>query len=154
MRVVLDSGALWALADKDRVALAVVAELLKDDVTFHVPSVVLAECLRGGRYDPLYRRVLDAIGTTSPAIVPVVGKHGEAAGTLLGRTKMDATIDAIIVAVAAELGAQERRPVVITADSDDMPPLGRNAGRPVSIVDLKDYSDPKTIGRLREISKR
>jgi predicted nucleic acid-binding protein len=85
-------------------------------VQVEIPVVVLAETLRGGPRDSPIYRVLKAIGS-----IPATREaHGRIAGQLLGATRSNHTIDALVVAQAVESGGAQ----ILTGDPDD---LGRLA---------------------------
>ena len=110
--VVLDAGALSAGAQGDprvRAELALAEQL---GAGVHVSSVTLAEVLRGHHRDARVHALLAAVEHH-----PVNPHLGRAAGELLGRTRRDDTIDAII-AVTAEALAMPTR--LLTGDADDL----------------------------------
>jgi predicted nucleic acid-binding protein len=110
--VVLDSAALSAAAHGDvRVrAELTIAEQLGVDV--HASAVTLAEVLRGHRRDAGIHRLLAGVVTKS--VTPTLGR---AAGELLGRTKRDDTVDAIVAVTADGLGIPVR---LLTGDPADL----------------------------------
>lgn len=87
-------------------------------VDIYIPSVVLAETVRGKSTDAPVNRVIKAVGE----IVPVYEQDGRLAGSLLGATGSKSTIDAIIVAIAIRLGNS----VILTGDPDDLATLSAN----------------------------
>ena len=110
--VALDSGALSAAAAGDprtRAELTLAEEL---GVEVHVSSVVLAETLRGHGRDARTHAVL--AGLELDAVTPQLGRS---AGELLGRTRRDDTIDAIVATTAETLGQHVR---LLTGDPDDL----------------------------------
>ena len=80
-----------------------------------IPSVVLAETVRGKASDAPVNRVVKAVGE----VIPATEQDGRLAGTLLGATGSTSTIDAIIVAIGVRLG----RTVILTGDADDLTQL-------------------------------
>lgn len=112
-RLILDSGAVLALAKLDRRARAALTAAWENGAEVIVPAVVLAETVRGnGPRDAPANRVLKAIGNVSPA-----GEdRARIAGALLGRTGSSATVDALVVAEAVH----RRGGVVLTGDVDDL----------------------------------
>ncbi len=120
-RLILDSGAVLALAAHDRRARAVLERAWELAVPVIVPAVVLAEVVRGsGPRDAGVNRVVKAVGRVSEA----TEAHGRKAGALLARAGVNLTIDALVVAEAV-LGGPAH---VATSDPDDLGLLA--AGRP------------------------
>jgi predicted nucleic acid-binding protein len=115
-RLILDSGAVIALARGDQRARAFLARSLEVGALVEIPVVVLAETLRGGPRDTPVNRVLKAVGPVPEARET----HGRRAGQLLGATGSRSTVDALVVAHAVEAGGAH----VLTGDPDD---LGRLA---------------------------
>ncbi|HLX06837.1 MAG TPA: PIN domain-containing protein [Thermoanaerobaculia bacterium] len=111
-RLILDSGAVIALARGDTRARAFLARALELAARVEIPVVVVAETVRGGPRDAPVDRVLKAIGT-----VPEARElHGRIAGSLLGAARSAATIDALVVAHAVAAGEAQ----VLTADREDL----------------------------------
>jgi predicted nucleic acid-binding protein len=80
-----------------------------------IPSVLIAETVRGTAEDASVNRVIKAVGTvTAPGEAT-----GRIAGALLGAARSTSTIDALGVASAIELGGG----VVLTGDPDDLEAL-------------------------------
>lgn len=78
--LILDSGAVIALARGDQRAGAFLARSLEMGATVEIPVVVLAETVRGGPRDAPVNRVLKAVGPVPEAREA----HGRIAGQLLG----------------------------------------------------------------------
>lgn len=115
-RLILDSGAVIALSRNDPRARAVLAAAWEADVEVVViPSVVVAETVRGSSKDAGVNRVIKAVG----AVTPADEATGRVAGALLGAARSTATVDALVVASAVVLGGG----VVLTGDPDDLAPL-------------------------------
>ena len=111
-RLILDSGAVIALARGDQRARAFLARSLEMGATVEIPVVVLAETVRGGPRDAPINRVLKAVGP-----VPTAREaHGRTAGQLLGAARSSSTIDALVVAHAVEAGGAH----ILTGDRDDL----------------------------------
>ena len=110
-RLILDSGAVIALSRADQRARAVLAAAQEARVQVSIPSVVVAETVRGAATDAPVDRVLAAVGAVDPADEAV----GRTAGRLLGDARSSATVDAVVVATAVEAGGA----VVLTGDPDD-----------------------------------
>lgn len=129
-RLILDSGALIALAKGDTRARAYLQQALRLGILIEVPAVVLAETLRGGARDAPIHRVLNAV----QRIVDTSANHGRKAGELLGSAQSKATIDAIVVAHAALAGHS----CVLTGDPDDLRKLADASTQTVQIEVLSD----------------
>jgi len=111
-RLILDSGAVIALARGDARARAFLARSVEATSTVEIPVVVVAETLRGGPRDAPVNRVLKAIG-----FVPEAQEaHGRIAGRLLGVARSASTVDALVVAQAIEGGGGH----ILTGDRDDL----------------------------------
>jgi predicted nucleic acid-binding protein len=111
-RLILDSGAVIALARRDQRALAFLARALELRVQVEVPVAVVAEVVRGGPRDARVNRILKAVGSV-PAAREV---HGRVAGELLGTARSAATVDALVVAQAVEAGGAH----VLTGDREEL----------------------------------
>src|ERR1700726_736369 len=111
-RLILDSGAVIALARRDQRALAFLARALELNVQVEIPVVVVAEVLRGGPRDAPVNRILKAVGSV-PAAREV---HGRIAGELLGKARSAVTVGALVVAHAVEAGGAH----VLTGDRGDL----------------------------------
>ena len=115
-RLILDSGAVIALARGERRARAFVARALELAASVEIPVVVVAETVRGGPRDAPVHRVLKAVG-----VIPETREvHGRIAGQLLGAARSAHTVDALVVAQAVEAGGAQ----ILTGDPSD---LGRLA---------------------------
>jgi predicted nucleic acid-binding protein len=123
-RLILDAGAVIALARNDPRARAFVRRAVELDAEVRVPVVVLAETLRGTPRDAGVHRVLNAVSDS----VPIDEAVGRRAGELLGRTGRSNTVDAIVVAEAIEAGGAE----ILTGDTVDLAALA-NGERSVTI---------------------
>jgi len=110
--ILLDSSALSGAATgqvRVRAELALAEEL---GVEVHVSSVTLTETLRGHHRDAQVHAVL--AGTQQQPVTPQLGR---ASGELLGQTRRNDTVDAIVAVTAAGLGVRVR---LLTSDPDDM----------------------------------
>jgi predicted nucleic acid-binding protein len=111
-RLILDSGAVIALSRNDQRARAALTAAWDAGVEVVIPSVVIAETVRGSAKDALVNRVIKAVGE-----VIVAGEEtGRFAGALLESARSSSTVDALVVASAIELGGG----VVLTGDPDDL----------------------------------
>jgi predicted nucleic acid-binding protein len=124
-RLILDSGAVIALARGDVRARAMLAIALERSADVRIPVAVLAETLRGGARDAPIHRVRNAVD-----VFPTPEAVGRLAGALLGRTRGANTIDALVAAEALIAGAD-----ILTANTEDLAALLPNQRR-VTIVRL------------------
>lgn len=111
-RLILDSGAVIALARGDQRARAFLARALEQMTAVEIPVVVVAETVRGGPWDAPVHRVLKAVGSI-PDLREV---HGRIAGQLLGEARTAHTVDALVVAHAVEVGGAQ----ILTGDREDL----------------------------------
>jgi len=123
-RLILDSGAVIALSRSDPRVRATLAAARDAGVEVSIPSVVIAETVRGSAKDAKVNRVIKAVGEVSSADE----RTGRGAGALLGATRSTSTVDALVVASAIELGGG----VVLTGDPDDLEPLA--SGHPEVVI--------------------
>ena len=119
-RVVLDSGAVIALAAGKPRARARLTEALERRAAVVIPAVVLAEVTRGSALDAPVNRLVKSVEELTPATEATA----RLAGRLLGSAGRDDTVDALVVAEAATGGPA----VVLTADTKDLSALA--AGLP------------------------
>ena len=111
--LILDSGAVMALASGQRRSRVFLAEAVAAGMQVLVPAVVVAETVRGdGARDAPVNRVLKAV----EAILPVDEPVARTAGRLLGVSGSDATIDALVVAAALHIGGGR----ILTGDFEDL----------------------------------
>ena len=111
-RLILDSGAVLALARAQPRARAFVARALEVGSIVEVPGAVVAETIRGNAKDAPVYRVLKAIDRIPDTTVEI----GRIAGRLLGQTGSSSTIDALVVAQAVQAGGAH----ILTGDPDDL----------------------------------
>lgn len=111
-RLILDSGAVIALARGEKRARAFLTRAVELGIEVEVPVVVVAETLRGSRRDAPVYRVIKAVGEV-PETLEV---HGRTAGRLLGVTRSSKTVDALVVAQAVEAGGA----YILTGDAGDL----------------------------------
>ena len=111
-RLILDSGAVIALSRNDQRARAALAAAWEAGVEVSIPSLVVAETVRGSAKDAPVNRVIKAVGEVRPADEGT----GRVAGGLLGAARSNSTVDAVVVASAIELGGG----VILTGDPDDL----------------------------------
>lgn len=111
-RLILDSGAVLALARQDARARGALTAAWEVGADVIVPAVVVAETVRGTARDAPVNRILKAVGNVAPA----TEQTAKTAGALLARAKSAATIDALVIAEAVHRGGG----VVLTSDADDL----------------------------------
>ena len=120
-RLILDSGAVIALAARDATARQFVDRAIRMGTLVVVPAVVIAETTRGGPRDAPVNRVLKTVDE----ITPVTEATARLAGRLLAAAGLpNATIDALVVAEAALADAA----ILLTGDLKDLSALA--AGYP------------------------
>jgi predicted nucleic acid-binding protein len=111
-RLILDSGAVIALARGDQRARAFLARALETMAIIEIPVVVVAETVRDGPRDAPIHRILKAIRSL-PDLREV---HGRIAGELLGASRTAHTVDALVVAQAVAAGGAQ----ILTGDREDL----------------------------------
>lgn len=114
-RLILDSGAVIALSRNDARARAALAAAVEVGAEVTIPSIVLAETVRGASSDAPVNRVVKAVGDIASADEAAC----RSAGGLLATARSTATIDAVVVATAIRLGGG----VILTGDCDDLEAL-------------------------------
>jgi predicted nucleic acid-binding protein len=118
-RLILDSGAVTALAANQPRARQFVERALRAHTLLVVPAVVIAETTRGGARDARVNRVLNAVHE----ITPVTEAIARQAGRLLAAANIaNATVDALIVAEAVLYGAS----LILTGDLGESVALAAN----------------------------
>jgi len=122
-RLILDSGAVIALSRNDSRARAALTAAYEVGARVSIPSVVIAETVRGSAKDAPVNRVIHAVGE----VISADEEIARAAGGLLGATRSRARIDSVVVATAIGLAPA----VVLTCDPDD---LGRLAAAHPDVV--------------------
>lgn len=123
--VMLDSSALSGAASgqvRIRAELSLAEEL---GVEVQVSSVTLTETLRGHGRDARVHAVLAGIDQK-----PLTPQLGRAAGELLGRTKRDDTVNAIIAVTAESVGTRVR---LLTGDPHDLNALTAEMGNVIVV---------------------
>ena len=125
-RVVLDAGALIALARGDTAARAAVRRAEQEDYEVVVPTPVVAQVHRGGWDRASMDRALKAVDVFSETSLETAMR----AGVLLGRTGLADAVDAIVVAEASGVPT-----TIVTSDPDDIGRLvdADEAGRGVYV---------------------
>ncbi len=127
-RLILDAGALLALARGDRRARAVLELALDEGLFVQVPAPVLAQVHRGGRDHARSARLLRSVDE----FVPTTEAIARDAGELLGRVGLVDAIDAIVAAEALD-GSPA---AILTSDPGDITDLVDAGGgrRRVSVL--------------------
>jgi predicted nucleic acid-binding protein len=127
-RLVLDSGAVIALAAGNVRARRFLADAIRQDRQIVLPAVVLAETTRGSARDAVINRIINQVDL----IAPIDEAVARLAGRLLARAGGNATMDALIVAVAI-IGREET--IILTGDVSDLTRLA-NGHRSIRIFGL------------------
>ncbi|HEX2038235.1 MAG TPA: PIN domain-containing protein [Acidimicrobiales bacterium] len=113
LRLILDSGAVLALARHDVRARAALAAAWEAGAEVVLPAVVVAETVRGnGPRGAAVNRVVAAAGD----VAELDEATARLAGVLLARAGSSATVDALVVAEAVARGGG----VILTGDADDL----------------------------------
>jgi len=123
-RLILDSGAVIALSRHNQRARAMLAAAWEAGVEVAIPSVVIAETVRGSAKDAPVNWVIKSVGEVTAADEDT----GRVAGGLLGAARSTSTVDAVVVASAIGLGGG----VLLTGDPDDLHPLA--SGHPEVVI--------------------
>lgn len=120
-RLILDSGAIIALAARDATVRRFVERAVLQGTLVVAPAVMVAETTCGGPRDATVNRVLTAVDE----ITPVTETTARLAGRLLAASDLsNATIDALVVAEAVLGGSA----ILLTSDVGDISALA--AGHP------------------------
>ncbi len=122
---VYDSGALVAADRNDRRVWAEHRVRLESGNIPRVPAPVVAQVSRSGRQAQL-RRFLRGCD-----VVAMTEERAHAAGRLLGRAKTTDVVDAAVVCLAVDFGAE-----IVTADRGDVAHLLGAARSSLPIVDV------------------
>jgi predicted nucleic acid-binding protein len=112
-RLILDSGALSALAEGEPRALAWAFRSTQRGLLLGIPAPVLAETLTGQPRDAQVHRVIPSCKT----VLDTTADIAAGAGVLRYRAaRSDLTIDAIVMATAVKYPGS----ILLTGDADDM----------------------------------
>lgn len=121
-RVVLDAGAVSALAARDRRARWLLRQALDDGLAVVVPTPVLAEVYSGRPSDAPVNQFLKTV----ESLVPTTASVARRAGELRARSGVTDVVDAIVVAEAAVTPGS----IVLTSDPSDIRSLIDASGEP------------------------
>lgn len=111
--LILDAGALIALARNDHRVRSYLTVALERGVDVLVPPIVVTQTIRGAAQDALINRLLKSKGIYVPAADEELAR---AAGHLLAKSGLHDAADAQIVAEAARCAPA----TVLTGDPDDL----------------------------------
>ncbi len=140
-RLILDSGALSALADGEPRMRAWAFAATKRNMLVGIPAPVLSETLTGQPTDARIHRVIPA----GRAILDTTAAIARDAGALRHRSRRrDETVDAIVVATAARYPGS----TVVTSDPDDLQILASNV--PEARLSVRSVNElPRRIDKKR-----
>jgi rRNA-processing protein FCF1 len=129
--IVLDSGALTALANKKEVLRSAFRKALIAGARFIIPTVVVAESTTGNfARDANVNRIINAAIIADCDLV-TARSAANLRSAIRGRA---GTVDAIVVATADGLPGA----IIITGDPDDLTPLSQVRGSS-GVVDFRDF---------------
>ena len=111
-RLVLDAGAILALARGDGDTRAAVERARREGYVVVIPTPVLAQVHRGGRDRAWIDRVVNAVD----ALLPTTAAVARRAGELLARSNTTDAVDAIVAAEALV----STPALILTSDPDDL----------------------------------
>jgi len=111
-RLILDAGAILALARGDPRARAALARALHEGYVVVIPTPVLAQVHRGGRDRARIDRVVKAVD----ALLPTAEQVARRAGELQAKTSTSDVVDAIVAAEALASAPA----LILTTDRADL----------------------------------
>jgi hypothetical protein len=117
--LILDTGGLLSWAAGRQRAREAILRAAQQGRSIIVPSVVLAQALRGGQRDAPVNRVLKSVQFV-PAATASLARQ---AGVLLGATGTTDVVDALVVAEALN----QLPATILTSDPDDIRRLAMSA---------------------------
>lgn len=123
-RVVLDSGALSALAARNGRVRRFIERAIEEEAEIIVPTIVIAESTTGTARDAEVNRVLNAIGIGIVALTESIARDAAWLRYTAARPRAD-TIDAIVVATGDASGPS----IILTGDAGDLGSLAVIRGR-------------------------
>ena len=119
-RLVMDAGAILAMARGDLVARAALVRATREGYLVVLPTPVVAQVHRGGRTRAGMDRVLSAVEFYLPTSLGTAWLAGE----LLGRSGLSDAVDGIVVAEALTGSVA----TILTSDPGDMARLVESGG--------------------------
>jgi len=111
--LILDAGALIALARNDHRVRAYLTVALERGIDVLVPPIVVTQTIRGAAQDALINRLLKSRGVNVSAVDEELAR---AAGYLLARSGLRDAADAQVVAEASRSAPA----TILTGDPDDL----------------------------------
>jgi hypothetical protein len=111
-RLILDAGGLIAWAAGQPAARAVIRHAARQKMTIVVPTVVIAQVIRGGPRDAPINQALKQVHQLA-SVTPLLARQ---AGVLLGATSTTDVVDALVVAEAL----RSLPAVILTSDPGDI----------------------------------
>jgi hypothetical protein len=111
-RLILDAGAILALARGDAVTRAALGRAVREGYVSVIPTPVLAQVHRGGHDRARIDRVVNAVG----ALLPTSEATARRAGELQAKSGTADAVDAIVVAEALSSVPA----VILTSDPGDL----------------------------------
>jgi hypothetical protein len=111
-RLVLDTGGLLAWAAGDVLARGIILYAARQRTPVVVPTVVIAQAIRGGPRDAPINQALKQVDQFTN-VTPLLARQ---AGTLLGATATTDVVDALVAAEALRLLPT----TILTSDPGDM----------------------------------
>jgi hypothetical protein len=121
---VYDAGALIAIDDNDRRMWTRHHLAVEEGRTIHIPSVVVGQVWRDAR-----RQVRLGKFLAGCKIEPVGLEASKAAGVLCGKAQTNDIVDAVVIVIAATVGA-----IIWTSDPRDIKALAAESNAKRSIV--------------------
>lgn len=111
-RLVLDTGGVLAWAHGDTFARALILQAAQRKILVVVPTIVIAQLIRGGPADAPVNHALKQVGEFS-LVTPALARQ---AGVLLGATRTTDVVDAVVAAEAL----RALPAVILTSDPKDI----------------------------------
>jgi hypothetical protein len=129
-RLVLDAGAIFALARGDGDTRAAPERARREGYVVVIPTPVLAQVHRGGRDRTWIDRVVNAVDALLPTSAAVARRAGE----LMARSDTSDAVDAIVAAEAR----MSTPALILTSDPDDLRRLvdGQPEAKDVRIIGI------------------
>jgi predicted nucleic acid-binding protein len=122
--MILDTGALIAVARNDRSMIARLFAAHEADEELRTHAMVIAQAWRDGRRQASLARLLQAV-----VVASIDESLGRRCGELLAKSKTADPIDAAVVLIAREGEA------VLTSDPSDISLLARTAKRRLRVIE-------------------